>query len=325
MNWKSLNSKYANLGSNLVAEAEDMFNIQHDKVADMLHSFRSAKRSLILKQCSGPSMKARRNFWSHVSPSKKQSADISAVIDPISGAVKCDLDEIKSMVEDHLLNVYQGSYDKIPPASTAPVHDDHAYAEVRQPVPGVIPDHSYPVNPSPTLPALDSSETLDSNPGAWINRVISTPEVTAVLQSLKNSKAYGWDQIPNEALKNLPECMIDKIASLFNQIKSAGTMPKGWNRGRVTLVHKRGQREVLGNYRPITVLVCMSGLFSKLLNARLIQVTEKHKLLGEIQNGFRKGRCGADNNFVLDTLLWKYRSMGRSVHMSFIDISKAYD
>ena len=98
-----------------------------------------------------------------------------------------------------------------------------------------------------------------------------------------------------------------------------------WNRGRVTLVHKRGLREMLGNYRPITVLISLSSLYSKLLNERLIKVTEEHKLLGEIQNGFRKGRCGADNNFVLDTILWKSRAKGKPVHMAFLDITKAYD
>ena len=100
---------------------------------------------------------------------------------------------------------------------------------------------------------------------------------------------------------------------------------KGLKQKRVTLVHKRGIREFLGNYRPITVLVSMSSLFSKLLNNRLIQVTEKHKLLGEIQNGFRKSRCGADNSCVLDTILWKARAKGKPVHMAFLDISKAYD
>ena len=60
-------------------------------------------------------MKARRNFWSHVSASKKQSSDLSAVVDPISGVVKCGLDEIKSEVEKHLTGVFQGSFDKIPP------------------------------------------------------------------------------------------------------------------------------------------------------------------------------------------------------------------
>ena len=54
-------------------------------------------------------------------------------------------------------------------------------------------------------------------------------------------------------------------------------------------------------------------------------MTEEHKLLGEIQNGFRKERCGADNNFVLDTILWKSRASRKPVHMSFIDVTKAYD
>ena len=44
------------------------------------------------------------------------------------------------------------------------------------------------------------------------------------------------------------------------------------------------------NYRPLTVLTSMCGLYTKLLNERLANVVETHKLLGEIQNGFRKKR-----------------------------------
>ena len=84
-------------------------------------------------------------------------------------------------------------------------------------------------------------------------------------------------------------------------------------------------RAKLGNYRPITVLVSLSGFFSKLLNERLIDVVEAHCLLGEAQNGFRKGRCGADNIFVLNTILWKAKAMKEQVHLGFVDISKAYD
>ena len=84
-------------------------------------------------------------------------------------------------------------------------------------------------------------------------------------------------------------------------------------------------REILGNYRPITVLIYLAGLYSKVLNDRLIEVTEMHMLLGEIQQGFCNGRCGAENNFDLDTILWKARGSKKPVHMSFIDIAKAYD
>ena len=325
-NWKSLNSVHANLGSLLVQEAEALFNAQHAKVANLLQNFRFCKRSDIIKQCSGSSFKAKRNFWSHVSKNKKQNSNITAVIDPLNGAIKCGIDEITHMTENHLVNLYNGSLEKIPqPTKQSASHVDHCYNVVPGLLPGAMPDHSYSVDPSPSLPNTDSNGSLATDPAAWINRDFSSDEVRNVIKTLKNGKAYGWDKIPNEALKNLPDCMIDKLTILYNMIKSSGKLPNGWNRGRVTLIHKRGQRELLGNYRPITVLVSLSGLYSKILNERLIKVTEKHNLLGEIQNGFRKGRCAADNNFVLDTILWKSRALKKLVHMSFVDISKAYD
>lgn len=79
------------------------------------------------------------------------------------------------------------------------------------------------------------------------------------------------------------------------------------------------------NYRPLTVLTCMLGVYTKVLNKRLIEVVERHRLLGEVQNGFRKDRSGADSGFVLNTVLWKSMAKKRKVHVSFLDLTKAYD
>ena len=119
--------------------------------------------------------------------------------------------------------------------------------------------------------------------------------------------------------------MVCKLTDLFNKIKTSGALPRGWDRGRITLVHKRGLRELLGNYRPITVLISLCGLYSKVLNARLTCVVEEHKLLGEVQNGFRKERGGSDNSFILDTIIWKAKATRSKLFLSFLDISKAYD
>ena len=58
---------------------------------------------------------------------------------------------------------------------------------------------------------------------------------------------------------------------------------------------------------------------------RLTEVVELHGLLGEEQNGFRTGRRMADNNFILDSILWKLKAMGKKGHLAYLDISKAYD
>ena len=177
----------------------------------MLLSFRSTNRSKTILQCSGNFTTARRKFWSHVSPSKKQSSDLSAVVDPVSGVVKCGLDDIKTEVEKHLTTVFQGSFDKIPPTRAYEVIIDHSYGFDRPSFPGTPLDHGYSVDPSPSLPSFDSSGTLERDPSTWLNKEFSVSEVKKILKNLQNGKAYGWDLIPNEALKNLPDSMISMI------------------------------------------------------------------------------------------------------------------
>ena len=46
--------------------------------------------------------------------------------------------------------------------------------------------------------------------------------------------------------------------------------------------------------------------------------------LGEVQNGFRKGRSGSDCSFILNTILWKSSARRKLVHLSFLDLQKAW-
>ena len=142
---------------------------------------------------------------------------------------------------------------------------------------------------------------------------------------MKGGKAKGHYFLPSEFLIHAPDELIHLIVCLFNKIKNEGIVPVGWNRGIITLIHKKGLREILKNYRPVTVIISLSGLYSRVLNARLEAVVESQSLIGEDQNGFRRGRRMADNNFVLDTIIWKSRALGKDVHLAYIDISQAYD
>ena len=53
--------------------------------------------------------------------------------------------------------------------------------------------------------------------------------------------------------------------------------------------------------------VCKKG--SVVPVGRETQMVERHDVLGDVQGGFRKGRGGADNIFILHTVLWKARAL----------------
>ena len=272
---------------------------------------------------NGGSKTSRSKFWSAVTGKVKQSSSFTSVLAP-SGSLETDNDTIGTLIENHLCTVFQGSTEPIPVATVKPAPDDHSYCSTNSPV-TTAPDHVYNKVTLPTLPQGGSHPTLENNPSDWLGQDFSVAEVKKIASSLNNGKAFGWDQIPSEFIKNAPPLVFSVMTSLFNKIKNTGTLPDGWNCGRITLVHKKGLRSKLGNYRPITVLVSLSSFFSKLLNERLIKVVETHGLLGEAQNGFRQERCGADHIFVLNTILWKAKALNEKVHLGFVDISKAYD
>ena len=305
-------------------QSERVFQDQKLKVDQAFSLLRSSKRKNILKRCSGKSAEASRFFWSHMNKKNLQSSEIDAVI-AADGVLHCSPEGIIRQVENHLVGVYRGDLDPIQPDIPA---NDHEYAsKLRQPSTTSDPscDHPYSSSSSPRLPCSDSSCSIETDPNGWINRDFTLDEITRAVKTLKSGKAVGLDNIPNEFLINGGVKLWRLLTILYNKVMQSGNFPPGWNKGRVTLVHKKGSKELLGNYRPLTVIVSLSGLYSRLLNERLTKVVEAHNLLGEIQNGFRKGRQGADNSFILDTILWKQKALKKKVHIAFIDLVKAYD
>ena len=201
------------------------------------------------------------------------------------------------------------------------IDQDHNYSK---PMPTASSaDHTYCSSPSPRFPPSDHSKRITSDPTGWLDRDFNFKEVSYAIKKLKCGKALCLDGIPNDFIINAGKKFWLFLVTLFNKVKKEGVLPPEWNQGRVTLIHKKGQRENLGNYRPITMINSLSGLYSRLLNERLSSVVEKHKLIGEYQNGFRKGRTAVDNSFVLNTILSKQKYLKKKVHMAFIDLVKA--
>ena len=202
-------------------------------------------------------------------------------------------------------------------------HQQEVHKEELQEVPkGGRVIYEGEIEASPHLPATAKSGNSASDPAGFLNKKISEAEVREILQGLASSKACGHDDLPNECLKEAPSSFVHMLTVLYNRVKEQGQVPKAWNRGRVVLVHKKGSKSTVGNYRPLTVLTSMSGTFSKLLNRRLSEVVEQHGLLGQVQNGFRKDRSGMDSAFVLNTVIWKTMQKRQKVNLAFLDLQK---
>ena len=146
------------------------------------------------------------------------------------------------------------------------------------------------------FPAQEPRRTIE---GA-ITEGTSIPEVTneEILSACKKvgeKKAPGPDEVPNKALKTA----IKSNPSLFTEVMQTcleeGVFPKDWKRQKLVLLPKPGKPPGDPSaYRPICLLDTIGKVLERIVQNRLITITEGESPLSESQFGFRKARSTID-------------------------------
>ena len=333
--WKTEKVKFANSRSsqprNSLVVAGQELRTMRERVQEEIRIFSRQSRAPLLKTCKMKTKKSRKTFWRYVSRKTKSSEEITSLQRKDTGVIVYRPEELADEALRYLKVIFNAQEEE--PGVEEGVGgrvEDQAETQGQQEGPASVnvplhTDHSYGMDLDPGIKSEGGSKSPNMDPKGYMDKDVTRAELGEMLDVLKNGKASGWDDIPNEALKNAPEALLVQIVKLFNNVKESGKVPAAWRRGRLVLVHKKGARTDAYNYRPLTVINSVAALYSKLLNVRLTKVVEAHKLLGEVQHGFRKGRSGTDCGFILSTVLWKSSALRRTPHLAFLDLQKAYD
>lgn len=145
------------------------------------------------------------------------------------------------------------------------------------------------------------------------------------VQQLNNNKSGGPDLYLNELFKHGKYVLSSYLLLLFNKIFEKGYFPEAWTEGFVIPLHKKGNINDVNNYRGITLLSTLGKLFTRLLNNRLCEWSEKYSVYVEAQAGFRSKMGTVDNVFVLHGLVSHLINNGEKLYAALIDFSKAFD
>ncbi len=119
----------------------------------------------------------------------------------------------------------------------------------------------------------------------------------------------------------------DAILKLFNLVLKSGHFPEIWKENLITPIFKRGEKYDPNNYRGITVSSNLGKLFCSIINDRLVQFIQEHKLLDNCQIGFMPKQRTSDHIYTLHTLIQKHvqqKKQGK-IFGCFIDFQKAFD
>ena len=165
-----------------------------------------------------------------------------------------------------------------------------------------------------------------SRTNSSISHIVITRElIIDIINKFNPKKAHGYDQISVAMLQLCASEISIPLQLIFQKCINSGMFPEFWKYANVQPIHKKGNRQLKTNYRPISLLPICGKILEKIIFDNVYSFLNKNDLISKNQSGFRPG----------DSTIYQLISITSDIYTSFenhdetraifLDISKAFD
>ena len=173
------------------------------------------------------------------------------------------------------------------------------------------------------LDELNFENKLNENQREECDNVITLNECWKVLSSVKTGKSPGPDGLTYEFYKTFWAHLKHILLKNFNYSLAVGNLSVSQSRAVITLIHKKGRKELLSNWRPISLLNTDYKILASVLANRLKSVLSS--CISSDQNAYLKGRFISNNIRLIDDVISHMHKHKKSGAILFLDLEKAFD
>ena len=177
---------------------------------------------------------------------------------------------------------------------------------------------------------IDTDSTIPANLTKLTDKYlidldINIEDILKIVQKLDINKAHGHDMISIRMLKICQQSICKPLLIIFKNCVRTGKFPTTWKKANVVPIHKKGDKQTLKNYRPISLLPICGKIFERLLYNRLYSFLDSNSLLSSKQSGFRPGDSCINQLLSITHGIYQSYDDGLETRGVFLDISKAFD
>ena len=101
--------------------------------------------------------------------------------------------------------------------------------------------------------------------------------------------------------------------------------PSKWNKGNVVPCYKKGDKQNLKNYRPVSLLPICGKILERLIFNEMFSFFLSNNLLAPNQSGFKPGDSCINQLLSITHEIYSSFDDGFEVRSVFLDISKAFN
>ena len=150
-------------------------------------------------------------------------------------------------------------------------------------------------------------------------------ELKSKIMKMKSKKAAGPDDIPPNMIKQTVNEIVQPLEIIFNDSFNSAVYPDHFKLARVIPLHKKSEKTILSNYRPISLLSCFGKLLEKLMHKRLYSFLKRHNILYQYQFGFQQNLSTSLALIEIADNIRTNLDNNNDVLGIYIDLAKAFD
>ena len=145
------------------------------------------------------------------------------------------------------------------------------------------------------------------------------------MEKLDPSKSAGPDDISSCVLKLCAAKVSPFLQFIFTPSLNEGTLPSDWLKANLTPIHKKGDRSVPANYRPISLMSVYCKVMEHIIFHSCMSHLESNDIINSAQHGFRPGYSCTSQLINIVEHLVKDMDSQKQIDMIFLDFSKAFN
>ena len=146
-----------------------------------------------------------------------------------------------------------------------------------------------------------------------------------MIRKLNTNKSHGHDGLTANILKLFDDAISTPLLIIYSNCLKKGYFPEKWKKANVIPIHKKNAKDIVSNYRPISLLPLCGKIFEKLIYDNLYEYIYKNKFFSDKQSGYKRGDSTVKQLISITNAIYKAFDEGKEIRAVFLDISRAFD
>ena len=141
----------------------------------------------------------------------------------------------------------------------------------------------HPLNIGSTLP-----HSLSNTPVVELfSFQFNDQDILNIIRVLHVYKAHGCDDILICMIKTCDQSFVKPLSIIWQNCLNKGTFPDTWKKSSIVPVNEKGEKKVVNNYRPVSLLPVCGKILARLVFNSIFDFLDNNSLLRANQSGFR--------------------------------------